>query len=197
LGSVGGLAFRVGHGEAPVDAHRANPATPGEELRAALVRLFPAAPGGNGQRDSRRGQRQKSVSDWEGHLPRVGATDIGVFESQGFTLALSSGNNQRSAVNTAFAQALAVSVTANNTVEPVAGGALTFTAPIASGASAVLSGSPATIGADGKASVTATANGTAGAYTVSASATGVASPANFSLTNSAPAALLASSPSPQ
>ena len=46
---------------------------------------------------------------------------------------------------------------ANNPVEPVAGGVLTFTAP-ASGASANLSATTATIGSDGVASVTATAN---------------------------------------
>jgi hypothetical protein len=78
----------------------------------------------------------------------------------------------------------------------VAGGVITLTAP-ASGASAVLGGSSAVIGSDGKASVTATANGTVGTYTVIGSASGIASPANFSLTNTAPAALLASSPLPQ
>jgi hypothetical protein len=64
----------------------------------------------------------------------------------------------------------------------VAGGLITFTAP-SSGASAVLSGNPATIGSDGKASITATANATPGTYTVSASATGITTPAKLSLTN--------------
>ena len=44
---------------------------------------------------------------------------------------------------------------------------ITFTAP-ASGPSAVIAGSPATIAAGGAASATATANGTRGAYTVAA-----------------------------
>jgi hypothetical protein len=115
--------------------------------------------------------------------PRVGATDIGAFESQGFTLTATSGNNQSAAGGTAFANPLVVTVKANNSVEPVAGGAITFTAP-SSGASATFSANPATIDSNGKASVTATAHGAAGSYTVSASATGIASPANFFLTNS-------------
>jgi len=126
-----------------------------------------------------------SKTDQRGE-PIVGAPDIGAFESQGFTITVSSGNNQSANINTAFANPLVVSVTANNPVEPVAGGVITFTVP-ASGASAVLKGSPATIGSDGKASVTATANATAGTYTVSASATGITNPAKFSLTNIAPA----------
>jgi hypothetical protein len=47
------------------------------------------------------------------------------------------------------------SFTASNPSEPVAGGLVTFTAP-ATGASATLSGNPATIQSDGTASVTAT-----------------------------------------
>jgi len=71
-------------------------------------------------------------------------------------------------------------VTANNPTEPVNGGKVTFTPP-AFGASAALSGSPATI-AGGNASVTATANDTAGAYNVTASASGAPS-VDFALTN--------------
>jgi hypothetical protein len=73
---------------------------------------------------------------------------------------------------------------------------VTFTPP-ASGASATLAGSPATIEviigsgsnghsssfAAGTASVTATANTIAGTYSVTASASGVATPASFTLTN--------------
>ena len=64
-----------------------------------------------------------------------------------------------------------MTVTANNPIEPVAGGLVTFTPP-ASGASAELTGNPATISAGGTASVTATSNGVAGSYTVSATASG-------------------------
>ncbi len=120
-------------------------------------------------------------------FPRIlnNTVDIGAFESQGFTITLSSGSNQSALVNTAFAGPLVVAVAANNPAEPVAGGIVTFTAPT-SGASAVLSGSPATVGSNGQASVTTTANGTAGAYTVTASIAGAANPASFSLANTEP-----------
>jgi CSLREA domain-containing protein len=111
-----------------------------------------------------------------------GTVDIGAFESQGFTLSAISGSGQSAQAGTAFAQPLVV--TASSAYgEPVAGGQVTFTAP-ASGASASLSGTPATIGANGQASVTATANGVVGqSYTVTASAAG-AGAAGFTLSNS-------------
>jgi hypothetical protein len=108
--------------------------------------------------------------------------DVGAFESGGFTIAVTSGSGQSTVISTAFSAPLVVTVTANNHIEPVAGGQVTFTAP-ASGASAVLSGSPATIGSDGTASVTATANGAVGSYTVSATASGISNSASFGLTN--------------
>jgi hypothetical protein len=123
----------------------------------------------------------------------VNVPDIGAFESQGFEITVTSGNNQSATVNTAFAHPLVVTVKANNAVEPVVGGVITFAAP-SSGASAVLKSSPTTIGSDGKASDTATANGTAGTYTVSAAANGIASSGKFSLTNIAPASMVPSSP---
>ena len=112
--------------------------------------------------------------------PQGAHCDIGAFESQGFTLAISGGNNQSTVINTAFAEPLAVSVTANDVGVSVDGASVTFTPPD-SGASAVISGSPATI-TGGAASVTAAANGTQGSYDVVASAAGAAS-VNFSLTN--------------
>ena len=119
-------------------------------------------------------------------LGRVGNVDIGAFESQGFTLAVASGSTPQSAyVNSAFANPLVVTVTANNGIEPVDGGFVTFLAP-GSGPTATLSATTATIAA-GAASVTATANGTAGGpYTVSASTAGAAAPASFVLTNQFP-----------
>jgi parallel beta-helix repeat protein len=113
---------------------------------------------------------------------RVGAVDIGAFESQGFTIAVTSGSGQATDISTAFAALLVVTVTPNNPIEPVAGGLVTFTPP-SSGASATISGSPAIIGAAGTASVTATANGFAGSYSVSATARGITTPASFSLSN--------------
>jgi hypothetical protein len=141
----------------------------------ALLPGSPAIDAGSSSYGGGTDQRGKS---------RVNAPDIGAFESQGFTIAVSTGDNQNAIVTTDSADPLVVSVTAKNAVEPVAGGAITFTAP-ATGASAVLKGNPATI-TNGKASVTAIANGTTGSYTVRASATGIASPVSFSLTNVPP-----------
>ena len=109
--------------------------------------------------------------------------DLGAFQSQGFILTPVSGSSSQAALTgSAFANPLAVTVMANNPVEPVAGGIVSFAAP-PSGASAVLSSSTATIGSNGVAATTATANNTAGSYNVTASATGVATPAHFALTN--------------
>ncbi len=108
--------------------------------------------------------------------------DIGAFQSQGFTLTPIAGSTpQSTAIGTAFANPLAVTVATNNPVEPVAGGVLTFTAP-SSGPSTNLSAATATIGPDGIASVTATASDTAGSYAVTASAGGAAT-TDFALTN--------------
>ena len=80
-----------------------------------------------------------------------------------------------------FRRPLAVVVTANDPIEPVAGGTVTFTVP-SSGASAALTAGTATIGPDGSASVIAADNSIAGSYSVIASATG-ALPVSFNLTN--------------
>ncbi len=114
--------------------------------------------------------------------PQQSTVDIGAFESQGFTLAVNSGNNQTTAVTTPFANPLAVTVTSSFN-EPVNGGQVTFTPP-GSGASATLAGNPATITGGVATSGTVTANATAGgSYTVAATATGAPTAANFSLTN--------------
>ena len=61
--------------------------------------------------------------------PRVGAVNIGAFESQGFTMTLVAGSTpQAAAIGAAFANPLAVVVTANNPVEPVDGGVVGFVA---------------------------------------------------------------------
>ena len=111
-----------------------------------------------------------------------GVVDIGAFESSLFTIAVTSGSGQATGIFTAFPAPLVATVTANNPIEPVAGGLVTFTPP-SSGASAILTGSPATISATGTATVTATANGIVGSYTVSAGARGITNTANFNLTN--------------
>ncbi len=108
--------------------------------------------------------------------------DIGAFQSQGFTLSVVAGSTpQQTTDGTAFANPLAVVVAANNPVEPVAGGTVTFAAP-SSGASAALSAGTATIGANGTASVVAADNSIAGSYIVTAAASGAA-PVSFDLTN--------------
>jgi hypothetical protein len=120
--------------------------------------------------------------------PRSGRIDIGAFQSQGFVLATVSGSTPQSAVDgKAFANPLAVMVTASNPLEPVDGGIISFAVP-AGGASATLSATTAVI-ASGKAGVTATANATSGAYTVTASAAGAGS-ALFAMTNTDPPSLV-------
>jgi hypothetical protein len=120
-----------------------------------------------------------------------GTVDIGAFESEGFTLTSVSGSNQSTAPNTAFATPLVVLVTANNPLEPVAGGVVTYTGP-GSGADIVADPSTATIAANGQASLTATANGVVGFYSVTASTTGAAGTASFALDNGSATQLAAS-----
>ena len=118
-------------------------------------------------------------------VARVGATDIGAFEAQAFTLALSSGNNQSTVVGTAFTNPLVVTVTSTGG-DPVDNGSIvTFTGP-SSGAGISPSPVASTIGAvtAGKAQLIATANSTVGGpYTVAATAAGASPTINFSLTN--------------
>jgi hypothetical protein len=117
--------------------------------------------------------------------PRVvdGTVDIGAFESQGFTLTPAAGSTPQTATTgTSFANPLALTVSANNSVEPVVGGVVTFTVEPSGGAGATLSASSVTVGAGGSAQVTATANSTAGHYTVAAAAAG-ATAVSFNLTN--------------
>jgi fibronectin-binding autotransporter adhesin len=118
-------------------------------------------------------------------VARTGRVDIGAFQSQGFNVAITGGNNQSTSVGTSFPSPLSVTVSSAHG-EPVAGGVVTFTGP-ASGASATFTCNPAVIGTNGSTSIGATANGTSGTYAVSAS-TGAGS-ASFTLTNSAKQAL--------
>ncbi len=116
--------------------------------------------------------------------PIAAAPDIGAFQSQGFTINPVPGIGPQQATDgTAFASPLSVVVTANNQLDPVAGGTVTFTAP-ASGASAALTAETVTLGYSGSASVVAADNSIPGSYTVTASAWGAAS-VSFSLTNAA------------
>ncbi|HQR35406.1 MAG TPA: Ig-like domain repeat protein, partial [Blastocatellia bacterium] len=119
--------------------------------------------------------------------PQQSVVDIGAFESRGFTMTLSGGNNQSAFIGTNFLNPLAVTV-ASAFSEPVDGGQVTFTPPV-SGASATIAGTPATITSGTATTGIVTANATGGPYTVAASASGVTSGVNFSLTNVLPAVL--------
>jgi parallel beta-helix repeat protein len=141
--------------------------------------------------------KKSLTADQRGYMP-ASMADIGAFQDQGFVLTPVTGSNPQGAVSgTAFANPLAVIVSAHNAAgftNPVDGGVITFTAP-SSGASATLSATTATI-AGGRASVVATANTIAGSYSVTASAAGVSTPASFSLINT-PASVAVVSGSPQ
>jgi hypothetical protein len=123
------------------------------------------------------------TSAWSPAVTRGVRCDMGVFESRGFTLAITSGDNQTALPASTFGLPLALNVR-NAYAEPVDGGVITFTPP-ASGASADLSSSMVTI-AGGIVCVTATANSTVGAYTVLTIAAGAASPVVLHLDNSNP-----------
>ncbi|MBI4672562.1 MAG: DUF11 domain-containing protein [Chloroflexi bacterium] len=113
--------------------------------------------------------------------PTGGTCDSGAYErgSPAF-LTAEGGTPQSALINTAFAAPLQAKVT-DSLGGPLDGVAVTFTPP-ASGASATITGSPATTDASGMAAVTATANGTAGGpYNVTATTSGLN--ATFSLTN--------------
>jgi hypothetical protein len=110
-----------------------------------------------------------------------GSVDIGAFESSGFNIAVTSGSDQTAGA--VFPEPLVATVTANNLMEPVAGGLVTFTPPPLSGPSAIMTRSPALISASGTASATAANDGYGGSYTVSATTSGAPGAAEFSLTN--------------
>ena len=115
--------------------------------------------------------------------PQGGGCDIGAFESRGFTLAITGGNQQSTDINTLFAEPLALTVSETGG-SGLPGVVVAFTAP-SSGASLTQAAFTATADAEGIASATVTANGVAGSYTVTAGASGAAS-VDFSLTNVVP-----------
>lgn len=119
--------------------------------------------------------------DQRGFPRPAGHCDIGAFESRGFTLAKTGGDNQGASVSSAFASPLQVSLNeAGGAGLP--GALVTFTAP-SSGPSTNPAIFTATTGANSIASAMAFANGTVGGpYSVTASVPGATS-VNFSLTN--------------
>jgi len=118
---------------------------------------------------------------------RLGICDIGAFESQGFSLTYSSGDNQSVLINTPFAQPLALTVTANVITEPLTGGVVNFYAPI-SGAGLTTTSFSLTLPANGVVSTSVSANNQPGSYGVTATTAGATTAAvTFNLTNTTPA----------
>ncbi len=143
------------------------------------------------------GNASASTLDQRGDA-RVGRSDIGAVESQGFTLTAASGATQSTTVGTPFSTVLTVRIVANNPIEPIAGGIINFTIPT-SLSSATITNGTVSVDAAGNANTIATANTKSGSYTISASAAGVVGIANFNLTNlaDAPSAIVATSGSDQ
>jgi fibronectin-binding autotransporter adhesin len=119
--------------------------------------------------------------------PRVGGIDIGAFESQGFTMtALAGSTPQSAAIGSAFANLLGVTLKANNPVEPVDGGLVTFVAdPATDGASVAFLSATSVVIAGGQATVSTAPNNMDGSYTATASVLGLPT-AIFDLTNTGP-----------
>ena len=95
------------------------------------------------------------------------------------------GASQSTTVDTAFGDALALTVT-DRFGNPLSGVSVTLDGPLA-GAAAILGATSTTTDAAGKVSVSASANTIAGAYVVTATIAGIAQPTTFSLTNLAAA----------
>ena len=111
-------------------------------------------------------------------LTRTGSHDIGAFESQGFLLTITGGNNQSTEVGTTFALPLQVHLEPTFEFEPIGPhGVISFTAipnPFSGAGLATSSFALPTIATSPQTlSVTVTANITAGNYTVEPSTTGV------------------------
>jgi fibronectin-binding autotransporter adhesin len=147
------------------------------------VALLPGSPAIDAGDDSTCAAAPVGGVDERGVARTQGARcDIGAFESQGFSLAPTSGSGQSAAPNAAFTDPLVVTVASSHN-EPVQNGIVAFTGP-ATGAGLQSSPLIGTAGGNGQASVTPTAGGTAGSYSVIAAATGTTPPAvSFALTN--------------
>jgi hypothetical protein len=124
-------------------------------------------------------------------VARTGHNDQGAFQSQGFTLTKTGGDNQSQQTLASFPAPLTLTVAATAAGapyhEPIQGGMLSITTP-SSGASAAVTGNPASLPVGGQVTLHATANGTGGGpYAVTISAGGPYT-TSFLLTNVAPPA---------
>jgi hypothetical protein len=122
----------------------------------------------------------KTLSAASGVLTGATSSSFVISAGAAASIVVSGGSPQQTTVATAFGSPLQVTVT-DSLGNPVTGASVVFTPP-ASGASAAITGSPATTNANGIASVTATANGTTGSYSVAAS-TGTLPAVQCALTN--------------
>ena len=123
------------------------------------------------------------ATDGRGVTRSTPVCDIGAFESQGFTLAITGGDHQSAPASTMFLQPLELTVTANDPLEPVSGGRVIFTGP-SSGASTNPVTSGATIAAGGAVVQLVTANPISGTYAVTPTVNATTS-VTFSLENTA------------
>ncbi len=162
-----------------------NPALSGDPLLGTLgnyggslptVPLLPGSPAIDaGDAGACLARDQRGVARLQGS-----ACDLGAFESRGFTLSGTGGDNQSTPIDTPFPIPLALTVS-SSFAEPVNGGQVKFTAP-AGGASTNPTIYTATI-AGGAAALSVTANGVVGSYVVTATAQGAAPNVTYALTN--------------
>jgi hypothetical protein len=115
-------------------------------------------------------------------VTRNATCDIGAYESRGFTLIKSDGDNQSTLINTAFTNPLSVTLIETGGSE-LAGVVITFTAPSSGASIASPTTVTATANANGLAAVSIAANGIGGSYTVIASASNVSPSLTFNLAN--------------
>lgn len=113
--------------------------------------------------------------------PQLGSCDIGAFESRGFTITKTGGDNQSAVISTPFAAPLALTITAISAGEPVNGGTVTLTPPVTGAGIGVTSPFTLTI-SGGTVSQSISANDTTGSYGIAVATTG-ATGASFSLAN--------------
>jgi CSLREA domain-containing protein len=105
--------------------------------------------------------------------------DVGAFESRGFNLSISSGNDQATKINLAFPLPLSVTVSSSNS-EPVNGGKISFAGPIAGARALPVTGTKTIV--NGTVGIALTANSITGTYHYTASTRGAAN-AVFNLQN--------------
>ncbi len=147
--------------------------------------LLPGSPAINaGSQEFEVGPRAPLSTDQRGLPLDTPNPDIGACQNQGFSISLLSGSGQSAASGSQFSEPLAVTVTAKDSDDPVAGALISYTVHAASnGATASLSSASATANALGVAEVTATAGSIGGPYTVTADYTGGTSAVTFDLAN--------------